>query len=106
MSKSVNLGPSLDFATITLAKEHFDPFRTQGVLNQDVPQDQFDQLKRLYERYCATTDFPMPSAVTAFFLTMEKRGAGYTRCLGVRFADGTSTTFSLDKALSATASVR
>jgi hypothetical protein len=28
MSKSVNLGPPLDFATITLAKEHFDPFRT------------------------------------------------------------------------------
>jgi len=47
----------------------------------------------------------MPSAVTAFFPTMEKRGAGYTRCLGVRFADGTSTTFSLDKALSAVASV-
>jgi hypothetical protein len=106
MSKSVNLSPSLDFATITLAKQHFDPFRTEGALNKDVPPDQFDQLKLLYERYCANTDFPMPSAVTAFFPTMEKRSAGYTRCLGVRFADGTSTTFSLDKALSAVASVR
>jgi hypothetical protein len=106
MSKSVHLGPSLDFPTITLAKKHFDPFRTEGGLNQDVPPDQFNQLRLLYERYCTNTDFPMPSAVTAFFPTMEKRGAGYTRCLGVRFADGTSTTFSLDKALSAVASVR
>lgn len=106
MSKSVNLGPSLDFATIALAKKHFDPFRTEGVLNQDLPPHQFDQLKLLYERYCANTAFPMPSAVAAFFPTMEKRSAGYTRCLGVRFADGTSTTFSLDKALSAVASVR
>jgi hypothetical protein len=106
MPKSVNLGPSLDFATITLAKKHFDPFRTDGALNQDVPPDQFDQLRLLYERYCTDTNFPMPSAVTAFFPTMEKRSAGYTRCLGVRFADGSSTTFSLDKALSAVASVR
>ena len=72
----------------------------------DRQPDQFDQLRLLYERYCTHTNFPMPSAVTAFFPTMEKRSAGYTRCLGVRFADGSSTTFSLDKALSAVASVR
>ncbi|MGC0322537.1 hypothetical protein ABIG06_003166 [Bradyrhizobium sp. USDA 326] len=106
MSKSVKLGPSLEFATITLAKKHFDPFRTEGVLNQDVTQARFDQLKLLYERYCAITHFPVPSAVTGFFPTMEKRSAGYPRCLGVRFADGTSTTFSLDEALSAIASAR
>jgi hypothetical protein len=104
MPKSVKLSPSLDFATITLAKKHFDPFRTGGELNQDLPPDQFGQLKLLYERYCANTGFPLPSAVAAFFPTMEKRSAGYTRCLGVRMADGTSTTFSLDKALSAVAS--
>ena len=93
MPKSINLGPQLDFASITLAKKHFDPFRTGGELNQNVPSDQFEQLKLLYEQYCANTDFTIPSAVTAFFPTMEKRSAGYTRCLGVRFADGTSTTF-------------
>jgi hypothetical protein len=103
MPKNINLGSPLEFATITLAKAHFDPFRTGGTLNQDVPNDQFDQLKVLYEKYCSNTQYALPSAVTAFFPTMEKRGKGYTRCLGVRFADGTSTTFSLDKALSAVA---
>ena len=49
MPKSINLGSPLEFATITLAKAHFDPFRTDGKLNQDVPNDQFEQLKVLYE---------------------------------------------------------
>lgn len=102
--KSISLGPQLDFASIALAKQHFDPFRTDGELDQNIPPDQFQQLKLLYEKYCTNTDFSIPSAVTAFFPTMEKRSGGYTRCLGVRFADGTSTTFSLDKALSAVAS--
>jgi hypothetical protein len=104
MPKSINLGPALDFATITLAKAHFDPFRTSGELGQDVPKDRFEQLKVLYNQYCANTGYDLPSPVAAFFPTMEKRTGGYTRCLGVRFADGTSTTFSLDKALSAVAS--
>jgi hypothetical protein len=104
MSKSVKLGSPLNFATISLAKTHFDPFRVSGELDQDVPDDQFEQLKILYEKYCANTRYALPAAVVAFFPTMEKRGAGYTRCLGVRFADGMSTTFSLDKALSAVAS--
>ena len=104
MSKAVNLGPPLNFATIKLAKTHYDPFRTGGELNQDVPIDQFEQLKVLYEKYCANTRYDLPAAVTAFFPTMEKRSDGYTRCLGVRFADGSTTTFSLDKALSAVAS--
>jgi len=104
MPKSINLGPPLDFATIKHAKAHFDPFRTGGELDHDVPNDQFKQLKVVYSRYCANTRFALPSPVVAFFPTMEKRSGGYTRCLGVRFADGTSTTFSLDKALSAVAS--
>jgi hypothetical protein len=104
MPKSIKLGPTLDFATITLAKAHFDPFRTGGELNQDVPNEQFEQLKALYEKYCSNTQYALPAAVTAFFPTMEKRSSGYTRCLGVRFADGTTKTFSLDKALSAVAS--
>jgi hypothetical protein len=104
MTKKVKLGPSLDFATITLAKAHFDPFRTGGELNQDVPIDQFEHLKVLYEKYCADTQYDLPAAVAAFFPIMEKRGDGYTRCLAVRFADGTSKAFSLDTALSAVAS--
>jgi hypothetical protein len=104
MPKRINLGPRLDFATIALAKAHFDTFRTSGELDQDVMNDQFEQLKVLYDRYCADTGYLLSSPAVAFFPTMEKRSGGYTRCLGVRFADGRSKTFSLDKALSAVAS--
>ncbi len=103
MPKSINLGPPLDFATIKRAKAHFDPFRTGGELDHDVPNDKFEQMKVLYNQYCANTGYDLPSPVAAFFPTMEKRSGGYTRCVGVRFADGTKTTFSLDKALSAVA---
>jgi hypothetical protein len=60
--------------------------RTSGNLNLSAG-DLVGQLKLLYERYCANTGFPLPSAVAAFFPTMEKRSAGYTRSLGVRLAD-------------------
>jgi hypothetical protein len=99
MSKAVNLGPSLNFANIKLAKSHFDPYKTGGALNQDVPIEQFEQLKVLYEKYCANTQYGLPATVTAFFPTMEKRSAGYTRCSAYGFADGSRKTFSLDKAL-------
>jgi hypothetical protein len=104
MPKTVNLGPTLSFPTIASAKAHFDPFRSGGDLDKDVSQEQLEQLKVLYETYCATTQYALPAAIVAFFPTMEKRSGGYTRCLCVRFADGTSTTFSLDKAISSVAS--
>jgi hypothetical protein len=76
MPKSINLGAPLNFKSITLAKSHFDPFRTGGELNQDVPNDQFEQLKVLYNRYCANTGYDLPSPAVAFFPTMEKRSGG------------------------------
>ncbi|MFH1344392.1 MAG: hypothetical protein ABIL01_24815 [Pseudomonadota bacterium] len=104
MSKRVHLGSGLDFATIASAKAHFDPIRSNSPLDVDVAASHYVELKALYEEYCRKTDYSVTSPVISFYPTMEKRNGGYTRCLGVRFQDGSKTTFSLDKALSAVAS--
>jgi hypothetical protein len=79
------------------------PMRTQGPLDVHLATGHFIELKKLYEEYCRKNNYNLPSAVAAFYPTMEKRSAGYTRCIGVNFQDGSATTFSLDKALSAVA---
>jgi hypothetical protein len=102
-SKRIDLGTGLVFDSISAAKLHFDPMRTQGPLDVHLARGHFIELKILYEEYCRKTNYSLPSPVAAFYPTMEKRSAGYTRCIGVSFQDGSATTFSLDKALSAVA---
>ncbi|WP_346294587.1 hypothetical protein LRC39_13000 [Rhodopseudomonas sp. P1] len=104
MPKSLTLSHDLEFSSITDAKKHFDLFRTGGDLQKDVPKEQFEQLKLLYDAYCKATDYTPKGEVVAFFPTIENRNGGHTRCLAARFSDGTSQTFSLDKALRAVAS--
>jgi hypothetical protein len=103
VSKRIDLGPGLVFDSISAAKVHFDPMRTQGPLDVHLAAGHFIELKKLYEEYCRKTKYSLPSPVAAFYPTMEKRGAGYTRCIGVSFQDCSATTFSLDKALTAVA---
>jgi hypothetical protein len=105
MPKRICLSPQLDFPTISTAKVYFDPIRLSEPLDADISdRDHFASLKLLYEEYCRKTNYSIPSAVAAFYPTMEKRSGGYTRCLAVRFRDGSKRTFSLDRALSAVAS--
>jgi len=100
VSKRIDLGPGLVFDSISAAKAHFDPMRTDGSLDLPLAAGPFIELKKLYEEYCRKTNYSLPSPVAAFYPTMEKRSGGYTRCLGVSFQDGSTTKFSLDTALS------
>jgi hypothetical protein len=102
-SKRIDLGAGLSFDSIAAAKLHFDPMRTDGPLDVHLAQNCFAELKALYDEYCRKTNYNLPAPVVAFYPTMEKRSAGYTRCIGVSFQDGSTTKFSLDKALSAVA---
>ncbi len=104
MLKAVHLGPSLSFESITSAKVYYDPIRTGGLIDVDVSPQHFEDLTALYVAYCRKTNYNIPSEIVAFYPTIEKRNGGYTRCLGVRFKNNSTTTFSLDKALSAVAS--
>ena len=98
--KPVKLSTTLSFPSISSAKLHFDPMRSEGPLDVDVPTSQFEELKLLYVEYCRKTAYQISSEIAGFFPTMENRDGGYTRCLAARFADGSIKTFSLDKALS------
>lgn len=103
VSKRIDLGTGLIFDSISAAKVHFDPMRTEGSLDVHLARGRFLEMKKLYEEYCRKTNYSLPFPVAAFYPTMEKRSGGYTRCIGVSFQDGSATTFSLDKALSAVA---
>jgi len=103
VAKRIDLGAGMIFDSISAAKLHFDPMRTQGPLHVHLEKGQFLELRKLYEEYCRKTQYSLVSPVVAFCPTMIRKSGGYTRCIGVGFQDGSATTFSLDKALSAVA---
>jgi hypothetical protein len=103
MAKSIDLGNGLSFASITAGKAHFEPVLKNTALDSHVTAKEFEELKSLYEEYCRKTNWPLSSPPAAFYPTYE-RGAGYTtRCFGIKFEDGSTGRFSLDKALTAVA---
>jgi hypothetical protein len=101
--KSINLGPGLSFANISVGKDHFGPILKNTAIDAHVTDQEFNELRILYAEYCRKTNWPMKSPPAAFY-PMYDRGPGYTtRCFGVKFQDGSTGRFSLDKALSAVA---
>jgi hypothetical protein len=103
VAKKVVLGCDLTFSSIKEAKNFFDPIRTNGQLDSPISSKDFEQVKALYDAYCAATNWPMPSPAVAFFPTEVTKNGGTTICFGIEFADGRKDNFSLDKALSAVA---
>ena len=100
VAKKIDLGPGLIFASITEAKAHFDRILKGTPINQHVSDAEFKSLKTLYEAYCKKTNWPLPSPPKSFFTRYEQFT---TKCFGVEFENGTSNSFSLDKALRAVA---
>lgn len=100
VAKRINLGPELEFETITKARNHFSVILNNTQIDQRVTSSEFDGLKRLYEAYCAKTDWPLPSPPKCFFPMYEKQKGFTTKCFGVEFENGKKDRFSLDKALS------
>jgi hypothetical protein len=99
MPKQIDLGPGLKFRSITEAKTLFEEILKNTPIQQRVAAEEFENLKRLYEMYCAKTDWPLSSSPKAFFPTYEKQRGYTTKCFGVEFEDGNTGRFSLDKAL-------
>jgi hypothetical protein len=103
MVKSVDLGNGLKFESISSGKTHFENILKETALGTHVAAQEFNELNALYEAYCAKTEWPISSPPAAFFPKHET-GKGYTtRCFGIKFEDGSTDRFSLDKALSAVA---
>ena len=98
--KSIDLGPGLQFSSITAGRAHFKPILDATPIGQYATPQQFAELKVLYEAYCTNTSWPLPSPPVGFGTMLEQFE---TKCFSVEFADGSKGRFSLDKALSAVA---
>lgn len=103
MVKSVSLASGRSFPTIKAALDHFS-----GVLKDQPDKAPFtgadeSDIGAAYLAYCAKTKWTLESSPASYYPT-HGRGVGFTtRCFGVTFADGTSTIFSMEKALRAIA---
>jgi hypothetical protein len=104
MNKNIDLGNGLKFENIGAGKKHFQKILKDTALGTRVTSQEFSEIKALYEAYCRNTSFPVSSPAVAF-LPVHESGVGYTRkCFGIEFKDGSTSRFSIDKALSAIAS--
>lgn len=103
MVKSVSLATGRSFPTIEAALNHFS-----GVLKEQHDKAPFtgadeSDIGAAYLAYCAKTKWTLESSPASYYPT-HGRGVGFTtRCFGVTFTDGTSTIFSMEKALRAIA---
>src|SRR6266545_778042 len=101
VSKRINLNNGLQFDSISAGKAYFEKILKGTPLGVPVAGNEFKDLNSLYELYCKKTSWPLSSRPAAFF-PMHEKGKGYTtKCFGVRFEDGSTNRFSLDRALSA-----
>jgi hypothetical protein len=103
VGKPVNLGPGLDFPSITAAEAYFGKILRESPRDKTIENPNHKALKRLYEQYCANTDWPIPSPVKRFFPRLEQQKGFTTTCFGIEFKDGTTGKFSMYKALVACA---
>lgn len=104
VSKRIELENGLCFESINAGKIHFDKILKGTLLGAHVTGQELRDISALYEAYCNKTNWYLGSPPAAFF-PMNERGKGYTtRCFGVKFEDGSTNRFSLDRALSAVAS--
>ena len=103
MAKSVCLRTGRVFGTVTAAKEHFTQILNVQELMQEFTGDELADIHAIYDDYCAKTGWKLQSLPASFYPAHD-RGPGYTtRCYGVTFEDGTTSNFSMEKALRAIA---
>jgi len=99
MAKSVALTTGKSFKTVTLAQQYFARILESRELKTAFEGDDLADVRAAYVGYCSATNWTLTSPPASFYPTRE-RGPGYTtRCFGVTFEDGSSGTFSMEKAL-------
>jgi hypothetical protein len=101
LAKSVSLRTGRDFATVTAAKEYFSKILNGRDLKQEFGGDELADVRAAYEDYCAKTGWELQSPPASFYPTHDRSPGYTTRCFGVTFEDGTTSKFSMDKALRA-----
>jgi hypothetical protein len=101
--KPIDLGADLKFESVAAGKMHFEPMLKGAPLGKHFADQEFEDVKALYDAYCKKTNWAVKSPVAAFFPKNETGKGFTTKCFGIQFEDGSIDRFSLDKALSAVA---
>lgn len=103
MVKSVSLATGRSFPTVKAALDHFSEVLKKQPDKAPFAGADEDDIDAAYLAYCAKTNWTLESPPASYYPT-RGRGVGFTtRCFGVTFEDGTSTNFSMEKALRAIA---
>jgi hypothetical protein len=100
VAKKIDLSTGRSFKNIAEAKRHFAALLATTPLKVEISGSDLEDVSAVYRRYCDATEWELPSAPVSFFPVHES-GEGYTtRCFGVTFEDGSTSRFSIQKALS------
>ena len=103
MAKHVTLSTGLSFPTVKAACGHFSEMLKNQADKVPFAGTEESQISAVYLTYCSKTNWQVKSPPASFYPS-HGRGPGFTtRCFGVMFADGTTTEFSMEKALRAIA---
>jgi hypothetical protein len=100
MAKKIDLSTGRSFKNIAEAKRYFTTLLDTTPLMVEFSGSDLEHINAVYRAYCDATEWELPSAPTSFFPVHES-GKGYTtRRFGVKFEDGSTGRFSIQKALS------
>jgi hypothetical protein len=108
MARRVTIQSGVVFPTLTAAKSHFRKLRESTPLDQRLCEPERSDVLDIYMRYCGATKYPAENAVdvTTTWDNRPRSNSTYaqTKAFAVVTASGSTSVFSIDKALEAIAS--
>lgn len=103
MAKQVTIRSGIVFPTLKAAKDHFSKLRESTPLGTRLSEPERSDVLDVYRRYCAATNWPAEDAidVTTEWDTRPRPEGTYaqTKAFAVVTASGSTSIFSVDKAL-------
>jgi hypothetical protein len=103
MAKQVTIPSGIVFPTLKAAKDHFSKFRESTPVGTRLSEPERSDVLDVYRRYCAATAYQVVAAVDVTTeLDNRQRPTGtyaQTRAFAVVTASGSTSIFSIDKAL-------
>jgi hypothetical protein len=108
MARQVTIQSGIVFPTLKAAKDHFCKLRESIPLGTRLSEPERSDVLDVYRRYCTATGWPAEDAVdvTTEWDNQQRPKGTYaqTRAFAVVTASGSTSIFSVDKALEAIAS--
>lgn len=103
MAKQVTIPSGIVFTTLKAAKDHFSKLREATPVGTRLSEPERSDVLDVYRRYCAATVYPVLDVidVTTEWDNRQRATGTYaqTRAFAVVTASGSTSIFSMDKAL-------